>query len=75
MVALFALARARDPWALAALEREVASPRAEVRLAAGRSLVDAGEAKRAAVLLGDNDPRVRMRFACAILSKESRDKR
>jgi hypothetical protein len=75
VVALFALARARDAWAIQALERELASSRAEVRLASGRALVDAGETKRAAALLGDNDPRVRMRFACAILSNENRDKR
>jgi hypothetical protein len=72
VVALFALARARDPWALDGLERDASSSRgADVRLAAARALVDAGEAKRGAELLGDNDPRVRMRFACAILSKES----
>jgi hypothetical protein len=66
--ALYAMARAGDRPAAAGVARDLTSHEAETRLAAARALVFAGELARAADLLADPDPHVRMTAACAILS-------
>jgi hypothetical protein len=67
-VALTALATARDRWATKMLVHALTAPRVDTRLAAARALSDLGESSRAAEILGDPDPRVRMTLSCAILS-------
>jgi hypothetical protein len=66
--ALFALARARDAHAVAAVEKELSSAEPGARLAGMAVLVGVGEWARAAGLLADADPRVRMSSSCAILA-------
>jgi HEAT repeat protein len=66
--ALFALARAHDRAAIPMLERRLTAPKGDDRAAAARALSELGEPARAADLLADPDPRVRMTVSCAILS-------
>jgi HEAT repeat protein len=66
--ALHALARTGNGWAIREVARELSAGSAETRLAAARTLVVAGELERAADLLSDADPHVRMTAACAILN-------
>jgi len=65
--ARLALAAAGDRRVQAWVEQDLAASDPDERLAAAIALVDMGVAARAAPLLADNDPRVRMRAACTIL--------
>jgi hypothetical protein len=67
--ARYALARTGDQSALRGVAADLASPNPETRLAAGRLLLGAGASDRAADLLADRDPHVRMTFACAALAR------
>ena len=69
--ALFALARAGDPGALAEVTKELGKPDAASRLAALEVLVAAGRFASAADLLTDANAGVRMRAACAVLAARS----
>lgn len=62
-----ALARAGDRRVQAWLEEDLRAPRAEERLAAAAALAAMGRTARAAPLLADVEPRVRVRAACSIL--------
>jgi len=66
--ALYALVRAGDRSATAGVAPDLTSPLPETRLAAARALIFAGEVARAADLLADSDPHVRMTAACAMLN-------
>ncbi|HMI85884.1 MAG TPA: hypothetical protein VK550_17425 [Polyangiaceae bacterium] len=66
--ALFALARAGDPVAAEGVAKELSSSDAEARLQAMNVLIAAGRFARAADLLADAHPGVRMRASCAVLS-------
>jgi hypothetical protein len=66
--ALDAAARAGDGWAIDQLARELSSANSGRRLRAAQALVGAGQARRAAELLGDADANVRMTFACSVLA-------
>lgn len=61
------LARAGVRAAVPLLERDLQSREIPVREAAGTGLVELGEIPRAALLLADADPQVRLAVACAIL--------
>lgn len=62
------LARARVRDVLPALERDTESKNMKIRQAAGQNLAAMGELSRAAVLLSDGEPQVRVAVGCAILS-------
>jgi hypothetical protein len=65
--ARFALANAGDRRVQAWLEADLASPAPEERVGAATALSVLGVSARAAPLLADADPSVRVRSACAIL--------
>jgi HEAT repeat protein len=65
--ALYALARAGDRPAAREVVKDLAAQDPETRLAAGRTLVAAGDFAAAADLLADADAHVRMSAACSIL--------
>jgi HEAT repeat protein len=65
--ARFALAGAGDRRVQAWLEQDLSSPAPEDRLGAATALATLGVAARAAPLLADVDPSVRVRAACTIL--------
>jgi hypothetical protein len=71
--ALYTLARAGDGAAARAVAKDLAAADAETRLAAGRVLIGGGALDRAADLLADADPHVRMTAACAVLASVPRD--
>jgi HEAT repeat protein len=65
--ARLALANAGDRRVQLWIEQDLAAEAPERRLAAATALAAMGVAARAAGLLADADPRVRMRAACTIL--------
>jgi HEAT repeat protein len=65
--ARFALANARDRHVQSWLEDDLTAAEPEVRLAAASALAALGVAARAAPLLADADPSVRVRSACTIV--------
>ncbi|HLK39532.1 MAG TPA: hypothetical protein VKU41_22405, partial [Polyangiaceae bacterium] len=65
--ARFALAGVGDRRIQAWLEQDLSSPAREDRLGAATSLAALGLAARAAPLLADEDPAIRMRVACTIV--------
>jgi hypothetical protein len=65
--ARFALASAGDRRVQAWVEQDLAAPSPQDRLGAATALAMLGVAGRAAPLLGDDDPGVRVRAACTIL--------
>jgi HEAT repeats len=65
--ALFALAPTKDKTAVEGLAKETATRDAEARLAAARALIEADAMDRAADLLADSDPHVRMSASCALI--------
>lgn len=67
LTAAVALARAKDPRAIAHLRKAIATPDPELRATVGKSLVEAGEYPSAAELLGDDSAKVRAEVGCALL--------
>jgi HEAT repeats len=65
--ALFELAHAKDKSAVEGLARETTARDGEARLAAARALIEAGALDRAADLLADSDPHVRLSASCALV--------
>lgn len=63
-----ALARAGDARPLPRLVEKLGSEDPSLRTEAGKSLIEAGEFRRAARLLGDDDASVRTDIACALLT-------
>jgi hypothetical protein len=68
--ARFALAAAGDRSVQSWIEADLSAPAPEDRLAAATALASLGVAGRAAPLLADADPMVRMRGACTIVMAE-----
>lgn len=63
-----ALARSGDPRAIPRLVPHLSAEDPAVRARAAGGLIDAGEFRRAAELLGDADPSVRTEVACRLLT-------